>query len=534
RASIDLVGRIPTADELRAFLADAAPDRRQKLVDRLLASPEHDMHLARAWEAILLGNETKNRVVDRGAFRRFLVERFAKNQPWDALVRDIVTAEGQTSVGGPGGAMAFVDDEDRGAEEKAASIDGATNYFLRFAKTPADLAGTTSKAFLGVQIQCAQCHDHKSEKWKQDDFRAFASALLHVQARPVSGDKGEIRVFEIHDAARVPRRLLKDEALAKIADTPPRALDGTPLGDGEEARPALAKWMTSKDNPYFARAMVNRVWAEMIGEGFFEPVDDMRTSNPPVMPEVLDALTAHFIETGFDLDDLYRTIASTRAYARSVAPAKGNLRDALFSRSALRPLSSDALLDSYFAATGMDDVLAEKVPARAEVIKAQIRRRLGFVFDDDSEANGDAGGGTMQQALFEMNGVLTAAATSFAEGSTLADVVRKGDDAAAVDELWLRTLSRHPTAEELAKAQAFLKSDAAADGAPPEKGNADARNAGKALKAAKKGKGGKSAKGGATTLPPAVTRSFAQDARERAYEDLFWALLNSSELYFRR
>jgi hypothetical protein len=140
----------------------------------------------------------------------------------------------------------------------------------------------------------------------------------------------------------------------------------------------------------------------------------------------------------------------------------------------------------------------------------------------------------MQQALFEMNGVLTAAATSFAEGSTLADVVRKGDDAAAVDELWLRTLSRHPTAEELAKAQAFLKSDAAADGDAPERGNADARKAGKALKAAKKGKGGKSAKGGATTLPPAVTRSFAQDARERAYEDLFWALLNSSELYFRR
>ncbi len=523
RTSLDLVGRIPTSGELGTFLADPGADRRARWVDRLLASPEHDTHLARTWELILLGRETKNRALDVAAFRRFLADRFAKNTPWDQIVREIVTADGRTSLGGDVGPTAFADDPARAEEERAAGINGATNFFVRFAKSPADLAGTTSKAFLGVQIQCAQCHDHKSESWTQDDFRGFASSLLHVQAKPIEREKGRMSVFELGDADRLPRRMLRDEALSKIADTDPRALDGTDLGSGADARDALAQWMTSKENPYFARAMANRVWGELIGQGLTEPVDDMRASNPPVLPEVLDALAARFVKTGFDLDDLYRTVALTRAYARGVTPGKGTARDALFSRADLRPLSSDALLDSYFAATDMDDVLDAKAPARAAVLKAQIRRRLGFVFEEDSESNGATFDGTMQQALFEMNGPLTAAATGFSEGSAIARAVRGRADAAAVDELWMRTLGRHPTTEEAARALAFVTAPTPAE--PEEEAVTRPATIGGGGK-------GKGKRGGA--LPPAVVRSSAKSDRERAYEDLFWALLNSSEFNLRR
>jgi hypothetical protein len=523
RVTIDLVGRIPSSAEVRAFFDDASPDRRARSVDRLVASPEHDRHLARTWEAILLGGDVKNRVVDRAAFRRFLERRFAENARWDVLVREIVTAEGRTSLGGKRKAgAAFVDDPELGEEEAEEGVSGAANYFVRFAKSPQDLAGTTSRAFLGVQIQCAQCHDHKTEAWKQTDFQSFASAMSRVRIEPVDRTKGQMGVFEVADAARPPRRLLRDDELRAIAEAEPRALDGTVLG-GKDARDALGAWMTTRENPWFSRAIANRVWAEMFGAGLVEPVDDLRPGNPAVVPEALDLLAEGFEASGYDLDYLYRTLAMTNAYGRAVGEGKGSARDALFSRAALRPLASDVLLDSVFVATDLERLLEDRAPKRADLVKAGLRRQMRFMFESDTESNGDTYDGTLQQALFSMNGVLPVAATTVAPSTVLESLVEQSDEA-AITELWLRTFSRRPEASELERAKAFLAE-------PREAGGDEPRAPGGGGGGRKNGKGVMKA---GKLVPDAALRSRASTDRERAYEDLFWALLNASEFNFRR
>ena len=530
RVTIDLAGRIPTTAEASAFLDDKATDKRARAVDRLLASPEHDRHLARTWERILLGEETKARVVDRAAFRRYLERRFAEGAKWDQLVREIVTAEGKTSLGGSykRGAQ-LVDDADRSAAEKAEGVSGAANYFMRFAKSPQDLAGTTSRAFLGVQIQCAQCHDHKTEAWKQTDFQSFASTMSRVKIEPVERDKGMMAVYEVSDVQRAPRRMLRDDELRKIVESPPRALDGTDLSGSDDLRGALADWMTSKDNPWFSRAIANRVWAELMGQGLVEPVDDFREKNPPVAPEVLALLAEGFETSGFDLDSLYRTVALSKAYGRSVAEGKGSPRDALFSRAGLRPLPSDVLLDSVFVATDLDALLEDRAPERAEMAKALLRRQLRFVFDDDTESNGESYDGTLQQAFFSMNGALPLAATAVGPGTVLGSLSAKDDDT-VITELWLRTFSRRPAAAELAEAKAFLAAPHPASGEDGPTGPAAERRKGKKAGAKAKGKG----KAAGNLVPPAALRSQADTDRERALEDLFWTLLNASEFNFRR
>lgn len=516
RLSIDLIGRIPSLEELTAFEADASPDRRAKAVDRLLASPEHASHLARTWERVLLGPPVKNRMVDRGALRRWLEARFAADAPWDETVRMLIAAQGKSSVGGARSEAQLDEDPERAKLEREQGVNGATNFLLRFAKAPEDLAGTASRAFLGVQIQCAQCHDDKTEKWKQADFRGLTASFVRVRLEPIERAKRDMPVFELSSIDRPNPRLRRNENLAVLAKTPPRALDGTPLDQGDP-REALASWMTSPDNPWFARAFVNRAWSEMLGQGFVEPVDDLSESNPPNMPELLALLADELEKSRYDVDGLYRSIALSRAYSRQIAPGNGTPRDALFSRAALEPLSADALLDSILVATEVERRVAERAPERLAQVKTSIRRRMEFVFEDDAESNGAAYAGTLQQALFTMNGGLPTAATVVADGSLLERLLESPDDDAIIRELFLRTLSRAPSPEELAEAKALIAS-ASDDG-----GGGGGKK--------KKARGGK--RFGAD-LAGAATRSQADSPRERAFEDLFWSLLNSSELAFRR
>lgn len=508
RVSLDLVGRIASEEELRAFLDDVSSDKRARAVERLLTSPEHDTHLARRWEHVLLGPEVRSPVVDRGALRRWLEARFRENAPWSQIARELIAAEGRSSLGGKLGPALSADDPSRGDEERAAGVNGATNYTLRFARTPADLGGHVARTFLGVQLQCAQCHDHKTEPWKQDDYRAFSSALLGLSFDMDARDKGMLRVVTLEHAARPPRLVLRDEAARAVVGTPPRSLDGEAL-DGDEPRAEMAAWITAADNPWFRRVTANRVWAELFGEGLVDPVDDLRPSNPPVMPQVLDELERILARSGDDLDALYRALTATKVYERGVASGEGSPRDQLYSRAALRPLSSDALVDSIFVATELDALIEARMPERAPVIEARLRRKLGFVFESDAESNAEVNEGTLQQALFTMNGGLATAASTFTHGSALAAIVRGRSDDDAIESLWLRLLGRMPSAEERERVLRFVR-----EGVPeaqPSKAQAPrVPGLGQAL------------------------RSRARDDRERAYEDLVWALLNSHELHFRR
>lgn len=481
RASVDIVGHIPTEEEARAFLVDTRADKRSALVERLLASPEHAMRLARQWEDVMLGPETKKSPVDRGAFRRWLEGRFASNAGWDVIVRELVTASGPSSAGGRAMARLTEPDEVRAEEETGAGVNGAVNWLLRYRKNPQDVAGAASRAFLGVQIQCAQCHDHKTEVWKQADFESFAASFARVDIQVL--EKG--RAFAVREGDRPSRRLRRNEAARGMAKAAPRALDGTDLGGEGSPRAHLAAWITSRDNPWTSRAFVNRLWAKYLGMGFVDPVDDFRPSVPPVLPELLDAVAERFEASGWSIRALEREILLSRAYGASAESMKSDVQDARWSTFALRPMDEDALCDSLFVAVDADRRFARMDPERAIRRRALLRRSIALSFEEDAESNATRFDGTIQQALMLINADAVSTAIDARTGGLRAVVAQAASDPdAAIDSLWLRVLTRNPSADERAKVRALL--------AP-----------------------------GSSSGPPA-----------RVFEDVLWALLNSTEFAF--
>jgi hypothetical protein len=517
RLSIDLLGRIPSEDELTRFRADDRTDKVARIVEEMLDDPEHAAEVARRWERLLLGPDVKLRLVDRDAMRRWLESQLAADVPWDEIVRRILLAEGESSVGAPLREALGTSDEEALAEERRAGVEGATNFFVRFRAAPQDLAGTASRSFLGIQLQCAQCHDHKTEPWTQEQFREFAAGFVRVRVAPVDRSKGAQAIFEVENLDRPNRRMFASEDLAAIARTTPRALDGTELGD--DPRRGLATWITSPNNPWFARAMVNRVWAELHGAGLVEPVDDLRASNPAVMPAVLDWLARDFVAHRFDLDHLYATVALSPSYAAAVSD--GDARVSLFSSSSPTPLSSDQLLASVFEATGADhEVKTGGVPEdRVRAASKLLSRRMETVFAADEESNGGAASATLPQILFLSNGAFSHAATAHVEGGLLQSLLSR-DDEDAITTLFRRTLTRDPTPAELQLVRDSLRPERPA--APPDLEPLDGLKGKERLEA---------------RLTKGLWRSRRPvdgGQRARALEDVLWALINSNEFALKR
>ena len=508
RASLDLLGVLPPPESIAPFEKDTRADKRARLVDDMLKDPRFSDRFANVWTELLLGEARMKDGVDRASFRSWLRARMVERAPWDAIVREIVASEGRNS---PGGAVVA-----RGIaamstavppEEKG--VHGAVNYPLRYRTMVEDLAGKTSRTFLGIQIQCAQCHDHKTESWTMADFRGFAAAFVKTRA-VLEGDreKGEMLVYEVKDVPKAKLGPRASDAVRAIADVPPRALDGTKL-DAGEPRKALAAWMTSPKNPTFAKAFVNRAWAGLLGAGFVTPVDDFRPGNPVDLPEALDLLAADFVTGGFDVRRLVRSICLSAAYQRSAGPPA-----ALWASFALRPLPADVLLDAVLSATGLGPLVEEVAGERADLVRARTRQRFALVLDVDEDAGTHRFEGSIAHALLLSNGVVTRVGASAVEGGALEKLLHgPGTDDQKIDELYLRTLSRRATDEERARAKQLLAA------AGPGKGEAPAAPAG----------------GAANKADPLAKiakrlRSTAKLAREQAYEDLFWALLNASEM----
>jgi len=527
RVTLDVIGTIPTADEVTAFVASTAPDKRERLVESLLATPAYAEHWMSYWDDVLMGHETKGQLVDRVAFRTWLRGRFEASAPWDGIVSDLVAATGRNSTGGPkmklpqAMAMSTADgdvagDGDRDADaDDAATINGAVNWTLRFEQTPQDLAGTASRVFLGVQIQCAQCHDHKTEKWKQEDFRRFSAAFLHAKVDPLEArQKATIRRVALVDTAKIPPRFTKMADLAPIARAKATTLDGTDVDKGALTRKALAGWMTDRHNPWFARAFVNRMWGHFLGRGFYDPVDDMRESNAPSMPEVLDRLAADFAAQSFDIKALIRTLCATEAYSLAAgASARPGPENKLWARFHLVPLGPEELLRSLLRATDLEGAAEKAGIANMEQLRAQLYRQYAFLFETDEVDDVPDYSGTVTQALTLLNGQLVGQGARGIPGSALATILAQpGDDASKLTALTMRVLSRKPTVEELARWTDYVHS---AQKAPP-----------RAVAAAKRG-GGPLARLGTSKRDRDTT-----DPRRAAYEDVMWSLLNSSEFSF--
>ena len=527
RVWLDIGGTLPAPEVVAAFLAETAPDKRAKAVEAVLASPRYAERWTDTWDEILLG-QVRSQVVDRGAFRRWLRGQFTANAPWDKLVVGLVTATGKNSVGGERYGMDGPEVD--AGEEASEGVNGAVNWVLKYAQTQQDLPAAASRVFLGVQIQCAQCHDHKAEKWTQGDFRSFAACFSQVQARPVGEKvKGEVRVLEVRDGerARVRKKDPDREAMAAIAAAEPKALDGSDFSASENRRQALAAWMVSPGNPWFARAIVNRMWGMMLGRGFVDPVDDLRPGNPGVLPELEEKLARDFVAHGHDLKHLIRTIAATEVYQRAAAAAQGKEGkppgDELWPRFRVRAMAPDVLLNAILAATGLDPVIERVAGERREQLRGQLRAGFGFLFDVDEEAAEEDYEGTIPQALLLLNGALTTAGSSAAiPGTALGDALAKGgSDAEVIEALYLRSLSRRPSAAEVERWTRYVGEARDVVRTKPPEGAP--------------GKPGRGGRQGSVELPPKIAKQLQGrpgTARQQAFEDVFWALLNSSEFFF--
>ncbi len=492
RVSIDVIGTLPTADKVRAFLADTRPDKRARVLDELLASPAYAEHWSFYWDDVLM---TRARAggLDRMAFRAWLRARFAENMPWDKLVYALITATGQNSTGGP---RAKTVDE-AAPELDAPGVNPAVNYALEYRDSPQDFAGNASKTFLGVQIQCAQCHDHKTEPWKQTDFQKFAACFARTQLVPLDKgamDKGVPRI-EVRDLDRPAPRFAKDADIAPITAAKPTALDGTAI-DGN-TRQGVATWITK--NPGFAREMVDRMWGHFLGRGFVNPVNDIRPSNPPIMPELEDAIAKDFASHGYDLKRLVRLVALSDAYAVSPGKAPDGGKPDYWSRFHMTPLGPEELVNAVLVATGADATLARR--GDIDEVKERIRRAAEVVFDVDEELDAPTYQGTLTQALTLLNGKIVATASSSLPGTMLQALVANASltDAQRIETMYLAAYARKPRADELERWMKYV-----AD-APPAPATAPAP-------------GKKPAK----TAPPRVL----------ALEDVMWTLLNSSEFLF--
>jgi hypothetical protein len=544
RVYLDVVGTIPPPEVVTSFALDSGRDKRARLVESLLASPAYAEHWATYWTDELIG-QVQMPVIDKGAFRKWLSGRFGANAPYDRIVTELLTAQGVNSDGGPryGGSVPMTSDP--APVDSSGGVNGAVNWFVKYKDAPQDIAGSASRIFLGVQIQCAQCHDHKTEKWKQQDFRGFASCFMRTRTEVLDKDKamGIPKRIDVVDIGRPLPRFQKNPELVVFSQAPPRALDGTDLSRTPDPRPALAAWMTSPQNPWFAQAIVNRMWAHFLGRGFVNPIDDFRPSNPASAPEVLAAIATDFQTHGYDLKHLVRLVTGTEAYQLSSSPRAGAPlataadQDKLWPRFRLEPLGPEELLNAIMDATGVEATLRTSGNVDVERIRFVLFNAYSYLFDVDEEFDQTDFEGTISQALALLNGRLVGGGTSSVPGSALAQILsRPGTDADKIEALYLRTVSRRPTPAESDYFVRYVNEPHSLDADAP---TTMAQGPGplarlRAFKA--RAEGGKK---GTPNLaaPDPLARLEIRDARTadprlRAYEDVFWALLNSSEFAF--
>src|SRR6185436_12785426 len=341
-SSLDTIGVLPTPDEARAFLADTGSDKRARWIEHLLTHPAYGDYWANKWADLLRPNPDRAGVKSIFVLDQWLREQFRNNKPYDQFVREILLAEGSNHRDGPA-------------------------VIYRDRREPPELTTMFSQLFLGTRLECAKCHHHPNEKWSQDDFYQFAAFFGSVKQKgaglspPISAGR-ETFYFAPGGTVKHP---VTGEAM------PPRALDGPAAKAAEQIDPrgALADWLCAPENPFFARAAVNRIWANFFGRGLVEPVDDFRISNPCVNPELLDALARDFAKNGYDLKRLMRTIMESRLYQLSSAPNASNLADTRnFSRAYRRRLPAEVLLDAVNDATGVPSTFAA-MPANSRALQ---------------------------------------------------------------------------------------------------------------------------------------------------------------------
>lgn len=430
RAYLDAIGRVPTPEEVTAFLEDRSADRRERLVDTLLERVEYADHWANKWADLLRPNPFHVGIKAVLTMDNFLRESFRENKPYDQFVREVVVAQGSTWRNGAA-------------------------VFYRNRRQPDELATMVSQLFLGVRLECAKCHHHPSETWSQDDFYSFAAYFARVGRKgqgisaPISGGEEVIHGYG--------KGSVKHPLTGQVL--PPRPLFGSaPAVDDEtDPRRVVADWMLAETNPYFSKVAVNRVWAELMGRGIVDPVDDLRASNPPSNGPLLDALAEHFRKEKFDHKKLLRTIMTSHVYALASEPNPDNVGDLRnFSRHYRQRLRAEVLLDAVSDVTGVLDKF-QGAPPGTRAMGLWTVRTESFFLDAFSrpDPNQDppcerAPETSVVQALHLMNAPALNQKVTSDQGraASLANGKKTPDEIAR--ELYLLTYARLPEEAELA------------------------------------------------------------------------------------
>ncbi len=449
RVYLDTIGLLPEPGEFDRFVADKRPDKRKRLVEELLGRPEFTDLWVMKWAELLQVRNVK------GGFFGWLRKRFLANVPMDRMVRELLTAEG------------------------GFFRDPPAQYFRRVGK-PKVLAENVAQVFMGTRIQCAQCHNHPFDRWTMNDYYGFAAFFAQLGSKRNWEDTREQIVF--NKGSGEVRHPIDDRVM------PPKFLGGdVPKMGRRDRRAVLADWLTAAENPWFARNLANIAWAQFFGRGIVDQVDDVRLSNPPSNPELLDFLAGRLVADGYDFRKLIRIITLSRAYQRATKPTASNLDDRRnFSHAAFRRLRAEVLHDCLCQATGVPSRLggfplgtrAVQLPVAAMstdflVTFGRSNRETVCSCEVDVQPN-------LSQALHLING--TTIWGKIERGEVLKRLMAAGDDPTTViSALYVRCLSRRPTARER------------------------------------------------TRLSAAVA---AADDRTEIYQELFWALLNSKEFLF--
>ena len=469
RAYLDVIGRLPTPLETRAFLADRSADKRGKLVDQLLDRPEYADHWANKWADLMRPNPYHVGIKAVFTFDAFLRDSFRQNKPYDQFVKEIVTAQGSTWRNG-----AVVMFRDR--------------------RLPDELTTMVSQLFLGVRLECAKCHHHPFEVYGQDDFYSFAAYFGRIGRKgqgisaPISG--GEEVIFNISTGTVKHPGTGKIMTPRPLFPLPGRGVESEGAGANDDADPRhlLAAWLTSEHNPYFAKVLVNRVWADLMGRGLVDPIDDMRATNPPSNAALLDALADHFRKIGYDQKKLLRAIMTSHVYALSSLPNDRNVGDLRnYSRHYRQRLRGEVLLDAITDITGVPEVFAA-APLRTRALELWTVRTQSIFLDSFGrpDPNQDppcerTSDSSVVQALHLMNSPKLHAKVTSDEGQAAALAESKKTPAEIADELYLLVYCRQPSEPELQRA----------------------------------------------------LRRFKGVSRRQATEDLLWALINTPEFVFK-
>ncbi len=434
RLSLDLIGRTPTVEEVVSFIRDKRGDKRARLIDLLLDHPDFAKNSANLWEVILIGRADQGNQVNREAFRTWLTEQFNDERPWNEIARELITATGSNTA-----------------------ENGATNFVLAHREMNAvPLTSVTTRVFLGRQLQCTQCHDHKSNDWKQEDFWGINAFFRGIRVQRDNGDGAMVEVTD--DPTSDYARFDRPDGSIRIAF--PKYLDGRKVSQSADInrRSMLGDFITDRSNTEFAEAFVNRVWGHFMGRGIVHPVDDFGDHNPPSHPELIASLTQSFIDADYDIKELVRWITSSEAYL--ISSARGRSRrpeDALFATMIVKPMTPEQLFSSLLVATQAD----QTGDGDAQERRDRWRRQFVFAFANDEATEQNSFDGTIPQALMMMNGNLIREATSCKPGNLLHKVVggavQRGAADTIVTQLYLATLSRPPSKTEARAAGMILR-----------------------------------------------------------------------------